>query len=174
MGNYVHRAVDAVLGSALLPVFARMGLMRALGFKLGKNACIWSGASLRSKKIRLGDRVFINVGFFYDGDADVVVGDNVRMGQFVRIITATHDIGPPEQRCTIQSIAKPVTIEEGCWIGTGVTILPGVIIRRGCVIGAGSLVTASTERDGLYMGSPAKRVRDLPAGSETRVPAEAL
>ena len=63
----------------------------------------------------------------------------------------------------MEAVLKPVTIEDGCWIGAGVTILPGVVIRAGCVIGAGSLVTKSTEADCLYYGNPAKKVHDLNA-----------
>ena len=33
--------------------------------------------------------------------------------------------------------------------------------RSGGVIGAGAVVTKSTEPNGLYLGVPAKRVRDL-------------
>ena len=40
-------------------------------------------------------------------------------------------------------------------------ILGGVTIAPGCVIGAGAVVTRSTERDGVYVGVPARRVRDL-------------
>jgi acetyltransferase-like isoleucine patch superfamily enzyme len=54
-----------------------------------------------------------------------------------------------------------VRIGNGCWIGAGVTILPGVTIGEGCVIGAGSVVTRSTEANGLYVGMPARRVREL-------------
>lgn len=136
--------------------------MRLAGYKIGSGSCIWSGASLRSKRISLGDEVFINVGFFYDGADDAVIEDNVRIGQFVRIITASHEIGPSGQRCTVAAVTAPVRIERGCWIGSAVTILPGVTIARGCVVGAGSLVNTSTEPDGLYIGMPAKRIRDLP------------
>lgn len=54
-----------------------------------------------------------------------------------------------------------ITVGDGCWIGTNVTILPGVNIRNGCVIGAGSLVTKDCEPNGLYVGVPAKRIKEL-------------
>ena len=122
---------------------------------------MWSKCSLRSRKISLGKRVFINVGFFFDGASDLVIEDNVRIGQFVRILTASHSIGPSWERCLPEPEIGSVRIEEGCWIGSGVTIMPNVTVRRGCVIGASSLVLNSTEPDGLYVGIPAKRVRDL-------------
>ena len=89
------------------------------------------------------------------------IGDNVRIGQFVKVITATHDIGPSSQRGMIEVIGKPVRIKDACWIASGVTILPGVTVKRGCVIAIGSVVYDDTEADGLYAGNPARRVRDL-------------
>lgn len=54
-----------------------------------------------------------------------------------------------------------IIVESGCWIGANVTILPGVTIGHGCIVGAGSLVTKDCMPNGLYVGSPAKRIRDL-------------
>ncbi len=161
MGDYLHRVTDALLASELMPAFVRMKLMRGLGYDVSPQSCIWAGASLRSKKLTIGPGVFINVGFFFDGYDRLEIGDNVRIGQNVRIITATHDIGPSTQRGLIEVIGKPVAIRRGSWIGSGATIMPGVTIGEGCVIGTNSLVDRSTEADGLYVGTPAKRVRDL-------------
>ncbi|HEY0758386.1 MAG TPA: acyltransferase [Acidisarcina sp.] len=105
--------------------------------------------------------MFINVGFYHDGYDMLHIGENVRIGPFLRVITATHDIGPSHQRGLIEVVGKPVRINDGCWIGSGVTILPGVSIEKGCVIAAGSVVYETTEADGLYAGNPARRVREL-------------
>jgi maltose O-acetyltransferase len=161
MGDYLHRVTDAILASELMPASVRMKLMRKLGYDVSEEACIWAGASLRSKKLTIGSGVFINVGFFYDGFERLEIGDNVRIGQNVRIITATHDIGPSTQRGLIEVVGKPVSIKRGSWIGCGTTIMPGVTVAEGCVIGVNSLVNSSTEPDGLYVGTPAKRIRDL-------------
>ncbi len=168
MGDFAHRAVDAILNSALVPVTLRTQLMRAIGYNLQTDTAIWSGARLMSKRITTGRAVFINVGFFYDGHQPLTIGDRVRFGQYVRVITATHEIGPSEQRCEMDCQGGPVEIKDGCWIGAGVIILPGVTIERGCVIGAGSVVTRSTEPDGLYLGTPARLVRRLPADAPRR------
>ena len=105
--------------------------------------------------------VFVNVGFYHDGYDMLEIGRNVRIGPYVRVLTASHDIGPPTQRCLIDVVGGAVLIEEGCWIGAGVTILPGVTIKRGCVVSANSLVASNTRADGLYAGTPARRVRDF-------------
>lgn len=161
MSDFVHRSLDYLLSSEFLPVFARMKIMRMRGYGVKVGSCIWSHHIIKSTKMTLGDQSFINVGFFFDGADHLHIGDRVRIGQFVRVLTATHEIGPSEQRCTMEAVIKPVTIEDGCWIGANVTILPGVVIRRGCVIGANSLVTKSTEADCLYHGNPARKVRSL-------------
>ena len=161
MSEYVHRAVDYLLSSELVPVFVRMKIMRMRGYQFSPTSCIWSHQIIKSKRMSLGDLSFINVGFFFDGAGDLSIGNRVRIGQFVKILTATHEIGPSEQRCTMEAVIKPVRIENGCWIGANVTVLPGVVIGKGCVIGAGSVVTKSTEEDCLYMGSPARLIRRL-------------
>lgn len=166
MGDFLHRCVDAALGGAFMPASLRGRLMRAWGYQLGRGSCLWSGAMLRSTRIRIGAEVFINVGFFYDGADEAVIEDNVRIGQFVRLITATHHIGPSRQRCLVAAVTAPIRIETGCWIGAGATILPGVTIARGCVIAAGAVVQTSTKPDGLYGGVPARRIRSLDAAPE--------
>ncbi len=162
MGDYAFRVMSSLMSSETMPASVRTKVMRAAGFDIAADACIWPGASFRSRKIKIGSGVFINVGFYFDGYDNLAIGNNVRVGAYVRVITATHEIGPPEQRGLKDVVGRPVTISDGCWIGTGVTILPGVTIDRGCVIGANSLVAHSTQSDGVYVGTPARRVKDLP------------
>jgi maltose O-acetyltransferase len=94
--------------------------------------------------------------------APVSIGSNVFLAHDVALLTNTHEMGPSAQRAA-RTIGEPIVIEDGCWLGARVTVLPGVTIGRGCVIAAGALVTADCEADGLYLGIPARRVRTLPA-----------
>ena len=75
-------------------------------------------------------------------------------------INASHEIGPIEHRAG-KGINAPIRIEDGCWIGANVTIMPGVTIAKGCIIGAGTLVTEDTEENGIYVGIPARLIRKL-------------
>lgn len=161
MGDYAFRVMSSMLASEALPASLRTKVMRAAGFRISKKATIWAGASFRSKRVSIGSGVFINVGFYHDGYELLEIGDNVRIGPHVRIITATHEIGPSSQRGTIEVVGKQVHIKDACWIGAGVTILPGVTVARGCVVGVNSVVFEPTEPDGLYAGIPARRVREL-------------
>jgi maltose O-acetyltransferase len=161
VSDYGFRVLNALLGSEFLPASLRTKVMRAAGFKMHRSACVWAGANFRSNKVTIGSGVFINVGFYHDGYEALSIGDRVRIGPYVRVITATHEIGPAEQRGPFDVVGRPVEIKAGCWIGAGVTILPGVTIGKACVIAANSVVYEGTDEDGLYAGNPARRVREL-------------
>jgi len=161
--DYLWRLISHTLSSEIFPVRLRMILMHWVGCDVSyKTSLIWSGALFGSKNFSIADDVIINRNFYYDGSDRLTVGKNVHIGASVLVITGSHEIDPnPLFRCGFHTTA-PVAIEEGCWIGTATTILPGVTIAHGCVVGAGSVVSKSTEPDGLYLGVPARRIRDLP------------
>ena len=48
-------------------------------------------------------------------------------------------------------------IKERAWIGVNSTLRDFITIGEGCLIGMGSLLTKSTDDDGFYLGSPAKK-----------------
>ncbi len=45
-------------------------------------------------------------------------------------------------------------------IGSGSMIFPGVEVAEGCSVGALSIVNKSTQPWGIYVGTPARRVKD--------------
>ena len=161
MGDYPLRVLNAFLGSELLPASLRVKTMRIAGFDIHPYSTIWAGCSFRSRRISIGSEVFINVGFYHDGYDTLSIGNRVRIGPYVRIVTATHEIGAASQRGLISVVGKPVRIEDSCWIGAGVTILPGVTVAKSCVAAANAVLHESTAPSGLYAGNPARRVRDL-------------
>ena len=57
-------------------------------------------------------------------------------------------------------VAGPITLVEDVWLGANVTITANVTVAKGCIIGANAVLTKSTEPYGLYVGIPARRVRD--------------
>ena len=48
-------------------------------------------------------------------------------------------------------------------IGTNTVLLPGTRIGEGTVVGAGSLVNRDLAPWGIYVGSPARRIRERPS-----------
>lgn len=143
-----------------MPMIVRVNILKLLGVEIGKSNIVCSGLELRSNKLILGNNVLINKNCHFYNDETITIADNCKIAYDVKILTASHKIGGVQQRCG-ETYYATVNIEEGCWIGAGVTILPGVSIKKGCVIGAGSLVNKDCEENGLYVGIPARRIRNL-------------
>ncbi|CAN0617667.1 Acetyltransferase [Burkholderia multivorans] len=55
--------------------------------------------------------------------------------------------------------SRPVRIDEDCWLGINVAIMPGVRIGRGCVVGANSVVTRDLPPYAIAAGVPARVLR---------------
>lgn len=55
----------------------------------------------------------------------------------------------------------PVRIGKNCWLGAGVTVLPGVTIGDNTVVGAGSLVTRDLPANVVAVGSPCRVIRPI-------------
>ena len=68
----------------------------------------------------------------------------------------------PEKYKTIQN--EPVYIGKHVIIGSGCTILPGVVMAEGTALGAMSLCKTSTEPWKIYAGIPAKILKDRQKG----------
>lgn len=59
-----------------------------------------------------------------------------------------------------QEIFKSIAIGRHVIVGAGATIFPGVDIAEGCSVGAMTLVNKSTQPWGIYIGNPAKRIKE--------------
>jgi len=90
----------------------------------------------------------------------ISIGNDVMIGQELIIHTSNHHMennGIPMWQQS--SEIKDVTIGDNVWIGSRVTILPGVNVGNGVVIGAGSIVTKNLEHNGVYAGNPAMLIK---------------
>ena len=121
---------------------------------LEQGSSVWYGAVLRGdvNTITIGDRTNIQDGAvihtLYDGSkhpSQTHIGNDVSVGHNATIHGAT--------------------IEDGCLIGMGSTILDNAHVPSGCIIAAGALVLsgAQLEPNSVYAGVPAKKVKDVTA-----------
>jgi maltose O-acetyltransferase len=139
----------------------RTMLYRAGGLRIGRGSIffgpivVWGGATFT-----VGRNCRINSPVHVELEADVLLGDHVSIGHGVTFVTANHEIGGAMDRCGPIRGAS-IHVENGCWIGAGVLIKPGVTLGRGCVVAAGSVVTADVPPDKLVGGVPARLIRVL-------------
>jgi len=164
MRQYGWTIINRAQASPLVHVRTRAPLLRALGLEIDRNAGVAEGVYIGGRNLRMAKDSFINVGAFIDGCDSVVLGEGVRVGPYARILTGSHQYHNSVLRRRVSEpvVAAGVRIERGAWIGMGTTILPGVTVAEGCIVGAGAVVVSDTQPNGLYLGVPAKRVKDLP------------
>lgn len=93
---------------------------------------------------------------------NVTIGKDVAIGPNCTIYTHDHiytDLNLPAWKGGL--ISNSVMIEDGAWVGSGVTVLPGVTIGKRAVIAAGSVVTKNVEAESIYGGIPAKLIKKI-------------
>jgi UDP-perosamine 4-acetyltransferase len=57
------------------------------------------------------------------------------------------------------TICGGVTVGRFSMIGAGATVIEGIKIAAGCIVGAGATVVHDLTERGVYVGSPARRIR---------------
>src|SRR5947207_9142058 len=75
--------------------------------------------------------------------------------------TIGHDpVRREKPMCLEAPVAGPITLVEDVWTGANVTITANVTLAKGTVIGANAVVTKDTKPYALYVGVPARWLRD--------------
>ena len=111
--------------------------------------------------IRIGDYSTVNPLAMIYGQGGLNIGKGVRIATQTAILPSNHIFSDRDNYIFQQGLSKEgITIEDDVWIGAGVKILDGVILKRGCIIGANSVVTKSTTEYGIYVGSPARKIKE--------------
>ncbi|AVI50046.1 sugar O-acetyltransferase [Pukyongia salina] len=110
--------------------------------------------------IILGDNVFLNFNCCILDVMPVTIGNNVMIGPYVQIYTATHPL-ESNARNSGREFAKEITIGKDVWLGGGAIICPGVTIGNGAVIGAGAVVTKDVPENVFVGGNPAKVIKAI-------------
>jgi sugar O-acyltransferase (sialic acid O-acetyltransferase NeuD family) len=111
-------------------------LMSPDTIRIGKGAIICAG-SILTTNISLGDFVIINL--------HSSVGHDCNLGDFVSLMPGAR-------------LSGGVILEDGVYVGTNASILPGLRIGAGATIGAGAVVTKDVAPNSTVVGVPAKAI----------------
>ncbi|NJK40989.1 MAG: gamma carbonic anhydrase family protein [Acaryochloridaceae cyanobacterium SU_2_1] len=106
---------------------------------------IWYGAVLRGdiERIEVGEFTNIQDGAILHGD----LGEPTLLSEYV---TVGH-----------RAVIHSARLGRGCLVGIGAIILNGVEIGEGSIIGAGAVVSKSVPPRSLWVGVPAKPLREV-------------
>ena len=107
------------------------------GVEIGEGTVIMAGTVI-NPDARIGKGVIINTGATVDHDD--------KISDYVHISVGAH-------------IAGTVTIGESTWIGAGAVVSNNLEICSGAVIGVGAVVVRNIEKQGTYVGVPARKIK---------------
>lgn len=114
---------------------------------LGRDLLVACTHAIRiGSAVTISDRVYIGDSHHGYEDVDVAVLDQPMRGQ------------------------AAVTIGDGCFIGVGAAILPGVRLGNGCVVAPNAVVTRSFDANTILLGNPAKPIRVYDRSKVTWIP----
>ena len=147
----------------------RQRLMKEMFAECGDNVFLQGpvNANFGCRHVHLGSNIYANFNLTLVDDGHIYIGDWVKFGPNVTVVTAGHPVLPELRTDPEYQYNKDVHIGECAWIGAGVIILPGVTIGRNSVIGAGSVVTKDIPADSVAVGNPCRVMRQI--GEKDRV-----
>ncbi len=132
--------------------------------KIGKHLYNSSGLTIGgggfqhpNSNFSIGDRCTIHNNFINVCEP-VEIGDDVGLSPDTSILTHGYWLSCLEG---YPRLSSGVVIGNGVIVGYRSLIMMGVHIAEGCVIGAGSTVTKSITKKGIYAGVPAKFIREI-------------
>lgn len=111
----------------------------------------------------IGDGTFIGRFVHINAWQQVVIEKNVLIAERVFISDADHRYDNIEIPIRLQGdfFKGSVFLKEGCWLGSGTVILPGVTIGRNSVVAANAVVTKDVPDYTVVAGVPAVEIRIL-------------
>ena len=126
--------------------------------------CILSG------KIELGNYIHIGAYCALYGNYKITMEDFSGLSPRCSIFSGTDDfsgnflISPTTKKHHNHIIFGEVILKKYVQVGTNSVIMPNLVLKEGTAIGAMSLVTQSTEDWGIYVGIPAKKIKEREKG----------
>lgn len=125
-------------------------------------SCAWpvhrTSRVLFSKNIKAGinSAAGLSNACYIQGKNGIIIGNNLRMGPGVGLISANHN--PNNYDEWLKS--KPITIGDNVWIGMNAVILPGINIGNNIIVGANSVVNKDIPDNSIVAGSPARVIQE--------------
>lgn len=139
------------------------------GAKIGAESRIWRWSLVRGDT-QIGERV--KIGSWVIIAPGVRIGDNCKIEDGAKVygplimedkvfvgpnVVLSNDRFPRAEVFDWHPPDKPTVLKEGCSVGSGAVILPGLTIGKGAMIGAGAVVTVDVPDGETWVGVPARK-----------------
>ena len=122
-------------------------------------------------EIHIGDHVHISSNCeLYAGEASITLEDFVGVSSRNAFYATSDDFsGASLNNPTVPKQFRyeknlPIVLHKHVLTGTGCSFMPGVDVGEGCSFGSMCLINKSTEPWGMYVGIPARRIKEREKG----------
>jgi len=113
--------------------------------------------------LRVGDNVVIHRHVLLDDRGGIEIGNGASVSDFANVYSHSHDITDG------RIVNLPQTrIGAGARITYHATVLAGSHVAEDSMVGAGSILTKETEPHWVYVGIPARKIREKPESDRIR------
>jgi acetyltransferase-like isoleucine patch superfamily enzyme len=142
---------------------------RPTRFQLGRGVTFFGNTYLNANGpngfVEIGDHSHVDQFCVLYGQGGLRIGRDCAVASGVILYSQTNadsagDGTPVACQPTVYAL---VQVQDGCWLGAGVRILPGVTVGAGTHVGAGAVVTRSLPARSVAVGVPAHVVRERKA-----------
>ncbi|AZI25826.1 colanic acid biosynthesis acetyltransferase WcaF [Pedobacter sp. G11] len=143
--------------SGMIPVSSILVfLLRLFGARIGNDVRIKPGIHIKYPwKLSIGDYSWL-ADCYIENLAWVRIGANCCISQQAILMTGNHNYS----KTSFDLITKPITLEEGVWIGACAKVCPGLTLFSHAVLTMGSTATSNLDAYSIYQGHPAVKVKD--------------
>jgi acetyltransferase-like isoleucine patch superfamily enzyme len=170
----LRKAIRFAAGTVLLVLFRlmivpplRTVFLRLAGAKIGKNATIHAVKFFNVYRggfgvLQMGDNCFVGDETLIDLADEIIMEGDVTLAERVAILTHVN-VGFQDHplQTYFPSYSRKVVFKRGCFVGTNVTILPGVTVGECAFVAAGAVVREDVPPYHVVGGVPASTIRVL-------------
>ena len=160
--SFLTRALWYFVGFPLvrsyyLPISAlKATVLKIFGARIGKGVYLKPGIKIKFPwYLSVGDCCWLGEDVWIDNLAEVTIGSHVCISQGAYLCTGNHDWKTPSMKL----FRKPVTLEDGSWIGAKAVLCPGVVVGREAIVTVASVVTRDVPSGQIWTGNPAQFAR---------------
>lgn len=197
LGSGTYIGPNCVIGFPDSKQLGRMRQSRSVAGKkqatIGKNCVVRSGTTLYSNvqladEISIGHNVLLREGVtigsqtkvgthvVIDGDSRIGSHVSIQTGVYICTYSTVEDgvfLGPccvfTNDKYVAQKPFKLIgpTVKKGASIGANALLFPGITVGEGAIVGAQAMVTSDVPPRTIFVGVPAKKIRDVPSDWRT-------
>jgi putative colanic acid biosynthesis acetyltransferase WcaF len=144
--------------SRFFPLYGpKVWMLRSFGAKVGQGVVIKPSVNIKYPwKLTIGDHVWIGEDVWIDNLDEVKIGNHCCISQGALLLTGNHHYKKP----SFDLIIKPITLEDGVWVGAKCVVTQGVICHSHSMLAVSSVASSNLKEYTIYRGNPALAIKE--------------